>query len=238
MSAAQESAALFPDLQMVIPAHVRIVIEEGEPVLRFSTGIANLGDGPLRVRALNVGNITLGVQEILDANGEVADTHLASTYTFHPEHDHWHIDQVALFELRQDSLTGPIVGDRSVKVTFCMVDTYRLARNFPYRTYSSCDEDTQGISLGWVDQYHRSLEGQSFGLSDVPPGRYFLINTANPSAKFLEKELENNTAWISFDLIKNSEGELELKFVDRSACDNPGMCGELAPDRHIGASPH
>ena len=95
------------------------------------------------------------------------------TFEFHPEHNHWHIGDVALFEVRKakDNGTGgawgkPFVNDRgqaqSIKTTFCLIDWYKLDDNSPTteRVYWECATSYQGISPGWVDQYHQELEGQ------------------------------------------------------------------------------
>ena len=69
--------------------------------------------------------LTTAVQEIRDSGasyrcGEqpkqvtacynVVSEHVAGTFVFHPAHNHWHIGDVALFEIRKGSPTGPIVG--------------------------------------------------------------------------------------------------------------------------------
>ena len=51
---------------------------------------------------------------------------MAGTFAFHPAHNHWHIGDVALFEVRKGSPTGPIVGGNSIKTTFCLIDWYKL----------------------------------------------------------------------------------------------------------------
>ena len=118
-------AGLLPDLQTVVPTHLQIVNQQQRDYLRFSNGIANTGAGPLALRPENVGDITNGIQEIRDASGNVVREHLASQYEFHPAHNHWHLGDVALFEVRRGSPTGPVVSGNSIKVTFCLIDWYQ-----------------------------------------------------------------------------------------------------------------
>lgn len=228
------SAGLYPDIQTVVPTHLQIVNPQQQTILRFSNGIANTGDGPFRLRPEVSGAVTNAVQEILDADGNVVLTHVASAYEFHPEHNHWHITDIALFEVRAGSPTGPIVGSNSRKVTFCLIDWYKLDDNAPAseRTFWDCGvSDFQGISAGWVDQYHHSLEGQDLDLTGVPAGRYYLVSTSNFAGKFLEQDLTNNTAWVSFDLTYNNSGNAKIDIVGNSPCSSPGMCGENSPNR-------
>ena len=99
---------LLPDLRTVVPAHMQIVNQQQRDLLRFSNGIANTGAGPLALRPETVGLVTNGIQEIRDVNGNVVSERLASQYEFHPAHNHWHLGDVALFEVRRGSPTGPV----------------------------------------------------------------------------------------------------------------------------------
>jgi hypothetical protein len=231
--AGSSSPGLYPDLRTVVPTHLQLVNQQQRTILRFSNGIANTGAGPWRLRPENQGGVTYAIQEILDANGAIAQEHVASTFEFHPAHNHWHIGDVALFEIHAGSPTGPIAGSNSIKVTFCLIDWYRLEGNAPtsQRTYWDCATSYQGISPGWVDQYHHSLPGQDLDLTGVAPGRYYLVSTANPAKTFLETDLNNNTAWVSFDLTYDNTGNAKITLVDHSACATPGLCGENAPNR-------
>jgi hypothetical protein len=67
---------------------------------------------------------------------------VVSTFEFHPEHNHWHIGDVALFEVRKagDDGTGGMWGKVFVKTTFCLIDWYKLDDNAPTteRAYWEC----------------------------------------------------------------------------------------------------
>lgn len=240
--------ALLPDLQTVVPKHLQIQNERQREMLRFSNGIANRGAGDWRVRPLNQPvdetEVTVAVQEILDEQGAVVHEHHASTFEFHPEHNHWHIGDVALFEVRpalDDGRGGawgdPYVNDRgeaqSLKVTFCLIDWYKLDDNAPTheRKYWDCAGSHQGIQPGWVDQYHQSTGGQEIDITGAPAGVYYLVSTANSSQAFLESDYRNNSAWVSFQLARDSKGNPKIHLIAHSACDTPGMCGEQKVNR-------
>ena len=64
-------------------------------------------------------DVTVAIQEILDADGKIVTEKMVSTFEFHPAHNHWHIANVARFEVRgaTDDETrghwgGVVVNDR------------------------------------------------------------------------------------------------------------------------------
>ena len=151
---------------------------------------------------------------------------------YHPAHKHFHISDVAGFEVRIGSKSGPVLGDASLKVTSCLIDWVRLEGNSPdnERGYSSCDSGVQGISPGWIDQYHMALEGQSIDMTGANPGKYYLVSTANPKGLFIETDKGNNVAWVAFQLSRDSNGNPKIVIVDHSPCKG-GLCGEDLPNR-------
>jgi len=228
---------LLPDLQTVVPIHLQLQNQQHREVIRFSNGIANTGQGELRLRAefpvTDQNQPQLAIQEILDANRTKVYEAVVSQFQFHPEHNHWHINDVALFEIRSGSPTGPVFGTVSVKVTFCLIDWYRIEGNAPTseRIYWECNGDYQGLQPGWVDQYHQSLEGQELDITGAPAGLYYLVSTANPENAFLESDYLNNVAWTSFILSRKSQGNPKIEIVGHSPCPSPGLCGENVPNR-------
>lgn len=228
---------LLPDIRTVVPKQLQIVNAQQREYLRFSNGIANTGAGHWRMRPEVVGSgsdvVQNAIQEILDADGNVVDEKPVSQYEFHVEHDHWHIDRVALFQIRSGSPTGPIVGGNSIKVTFCLIDWYKLDDNpaFPERSYFHCGAERQGISPQWVDQYHQATDGQELDITGMPAGDYYLVSTSNPDGNFVESDTTNNTAWVQFRLSRPNKGNAQLAVVGHSPCDSPGLCGEQKTNR-------
>jgi hypothetical protein len=244
---------LLPDMRAVVPQHVQLVNEHQRETLRFSNGVANTGPGPWALRPdppLSSATTTVSaVQEIRDSNdyykcGEqpkqvtacynVVSEFVAGTFEFHPAHNHWHIGDVALFEVRKGSPTGPIVGGNSIKTTFCLIDWYALDGNSPAgdRVFFDCYKSFQGVKSGWVDQYHQSTEGQQLDLTGVPNAKdYYLVTTSNFTGRFRESNYANNTAWVKFRLYQDSKGNRKIEVTGHSPCEGPGLCGELATNR-------
>ena len=245
--------ALYPDLRTVVPAHLNLVNQQQSEYLRFANGIANTGAGPWALRPdpppSSATTTVAAVQEFRDSGtlykcGEqpkqvtdcynVVSEKVAGIFEFHPAHNHWHIGDVALFEVRKGSPTGPIVGGNSIKTTFCLIDWYKLDDNAPgpERIFSDCYTSYQGISSGWVDQYHQATEGQQVDLTGVPNADdYYLVSTANHARIFTETNYTNNTAWVKFTLSSESNGNRKVTVTGRSPCESPGMCGERSTNR-------
>jgi hypothetical protein len=247
------STALYPDLRTVVPQHLNLVNEHQREILRFSNGIANTGGGPWAMRpdppVAEATTTTTAVQEIR-SNGayykcgeqpkqvsfcyDVVAEFPTSTFEFHPAHNHWHIGDVALFEVRKGSPTGPVVGNNSIKTTFCLIDWYKLDDNSPTteRVFFDCYTSYQGISVGWVDQYHQATEGQQVDLTGVPNGKdYYLVSTSNADGVFLEQNYTNNTAWVKFTLSSDSKGNRKVTVTANSPCATPGLCGANSTNR-------
>ena len=56
------------------------------------------------------------------------------------------------------------------------------------KTFWDCYTSYQGVSVGWVDQYHQSTDGQQVDLTGVPNATdYYLVSTTNPTGAFLEQ---------------------------------------------------
>ena len=251
-------SGLLPDLRTVVPTQLQLVNQQQQEILRFSNGIANTGPGPWALRPepsleeardLGLSEVS-AVQEFRDANAyyecgtepqnvdscfNVISERVAGGFAFHTEHNHWHIGDVALFEVRKGSPTGKIVGGNSVKTTFCLIDWYKLNDNSPTgeRSFFDCYSSYQGISSGWVDQYHQSTSGQQLDLTGVANADdYYLVSTANYAGVFTEVDKTNNTAWVKFRLFADSQGNRKIEVTGHSPCEaGTGLCGDQSTNR-------
>lgn len=159
------TGGLCPDITEEAPRHLNIKRAHGEEWMRFTSTHWNEGPGTLQIRGggqtqpcqveengiIHDTICTHSTQEILDADRNVTYTHSAGVALFHPDHNHWHQDNVADFILRSGSLDGPIVG-QATKVTYCLID-YDAAGNglTQEKYYFECNGDLQGISPGFGD---------------------------------------------------------------------------------------
>jgi hypothetical protein len=234
-------AALIPDLQTAVPHHFTVQNQQHRETLRFSNLIGNTGAGDLRLHPET--NITTGIttgwQDMLDANGNVVSSQPVSEFVFHPAHNHWHITGVALFEVRlaaddgKGGRFGAVYANQSIKTTFCLIDWIKLEGNSTTtdRNYFECAPDAlQGISAGWGDQYHHALDGQELEITGAKPGIYYLVSKANSEGNFIETTTANNTAWTSFRIIRDSQGNAKVTEVSHSPCSG-WQCGEDIQNR-------
>ncbi len=214
---------LAPDLVTLAPkADELIVVAEAErTVLRLSNAISNRGAGPLEVFASATSRNCDGDGDPYndrDASQRTyADTNVSGVYErgtdvpglerlfgcmrYHALHDHWHVLNFALYQLRSEQ-TGKLVATTR-KLGFCLGDnTPGLAQPgaAPEQVYptgstspSGCTASTiQGLSIGWVDIYRYDVPGQALSLADAPAGRYCLISRTDPSDLLDETNEDNN----------------------------------------------
>lgn len=246
-------SSLLPDLRTVVPTHLNLVNKQQRDILRFSNGIANTGVGPWALRSEpppgTATPVTTAIQELWDSTAfyacgtqpkqvsachNVVSEHVVGQFEYHPTHNHWHVGEVALFEVRRSSPTGELVGGLSAKTGFCLIDLYNLEGNAPTKDklFWDCYSAMQGIAPGWVDQYHQSTDGQQVDITDVPDGDdYYLVSVSNPNGAFLESDRTNNTAWVRFALTGAGTGNRKVTQLEHSPCDSPGLCGEVSANR-------
>ncbi len=113
---------------------------------------------------------------------------------FHPEHDHWHLEDVARYVLTRAS-NGRVVAVAD-KVSFCVRDSliaWSLPGSPTQPYFGECTRDgTTGMSVGWADWYAADLFGQSLDVRDVPDGRYCLSSLADPPRNIVERRDDDN----------------------------------------------
>jgi len=72
-----------------------LYVEGGGDVrkLRFSTTVANTGEGPLDIAGMfdAARGITKATQFVHHSDGS-SEEHLTGEFTFHPGHEHWHLE--------------------------------------------------------------------------------------------------------------------------------------------------
>lgn len=253
----QCAGGLEPNLQAVVPHHLQIQNTQQREYLRLDNGIANVGAGPWHLHPLNViageGGTTTAIQDIWSTQGGASDpasrivcSFPTTSFEFHPAHNHWHIGSVALFAVQtarddgRGGAFGPVfVNDldvaQSFKTTFCLIDWIKIDQNSktPERTYWACDRTApfQGVSVGWIDQYHHSLEGQEVDITGADPGVYYLTVLVNDDRKFIESDYADNLSWVSFRLSRDSKGNPKIAQISHSPCSSANMCGEALPNR-------
>jgi len=241
--------ALLPDITPGIPKHLNIHNQQQNEFLRFTNVWANVGDGALEFEEGQVvGNQQQALQNLYDNPEDFGIppnsiwSEVTGDFIFHPNHNHWHIDDVGEFSVRIDDNGSPgtiAPGADSLKIGFCIVDVFRYDEDKSSPTsekiYWDCETDLQGIQPGWADQYHQSVEGNQINISNLDDGTYFLVHKWNPLDLFVDEDDTNNEAWVKFDLSQNNNGNGNRKitileeFAPECQPDGstPGICGEI-----------
>jgi hypothetical protein len=216
---------LLPNLKVRRVPRVELAEEmHGKRWLRFDTEVANRGRGPLHLqpKAVECDDEPQRYQTMQslfldhDANSvydRAVDTafneHDAGCIIFHEEHNHWHFEDFARYELFKIK-EGGTVRRKAVatadKVSFCMMDTAPLSTQPPGAPSSGyykgifddgCKYHQQrfppmGISVGWYDLYGMALPGQELDITGLPTGPYCLSITLDATDRLREtKELDN-----------------------------------------------
>ena len=247
--AAGEDAELLPNLHPRWPTSVWIDPQADETrLLRFTTEVLNKGVGPLELEPVaedcdedgDFDNDRLAYQHIYsDSNGDGYFTRGVDTRPpravqagcsfFHPDHNHWHFEDFARYQLlgfNADGSIGDPVVPVSEKVSFCLVDSNRARRRLPgspssahYSGFSpdplvGCGpDDVMGISIGWADVYSSLLPGQSFTLpADFSDGAYCLKVMIDPSNR-LDETNERNSRKMKVTIDKNA-----VEYQPRQSC--------------------
>ncbi len=206
------SLAMLPDLQNLPPSNLRLIIdpESGRMFVRFQNSILNAGPGALElIGHPSADRETIIVSQRVYRTGEEQPVEtLVGEFIFHPEHNHWHLNDFAVYEIwsltREGNLLSPIASGG--KVSYCVTDTEYFGDGImpsspaPRPAYTTCYEELQGISPGWVDIYFAQYPGQYVEITDLEDGVYALISTVDPDDTVRESVEYNNTGVTYFEL--------------------------------------
>lgn len=207
---ATEEDLLLPDLKLSPPGQLYITTSEGIRKIRFSTTFINQGNGPIEVmgRTDLEKNKTGATQRISKKDGSLVDREIGE-FVFHPGHEHWHIENYALFELW--NLKGNGERDRLLattnKMSFCLWDEnpydLSLENASQVQKYVNCNNEIQGVSVGWSDTYDASVEGQELDITSIDDGSYLIRSLINPDRKIMESDYDNNEVFLRIRISGN-----------------------------------
>jgi hypothetical protein len=213
----QRQALLLPDLVQAPPDDLLVRGDHGSYRLGFASAVTNAGAGPLAIQGRRTSRSRshmTAVQLIIREDGRTVRRPGVGVVRYARErgHSHWHLLRFDRYTLRRAGSTDTVVADH--KSGFCLGDRFdaRLASQLPGEPAQppftrSCGlghpeflKVTEGISVGYGDDYHAFLEGQELDISGLDAGRYELVHHANADERLLEERYDNNTACRSLDL--------------------------------------
>jgi hypothetical protein len=117
-------------------------------------------------------------------------------------HEHWHFEQFARYSLLDASQSEVVV---SRKEAFCLAPTDAIDLLAPGAEWNpgsiglgtACGGPSsiwirEWLPAGWGDTYFQGLPGQSFDITDLANGTYYIAVQANPLGMLHERSTENN----------------------------------------------
>jgi hypothetical protein len=218
--------ALMPDISPAPPQDAHISHEDGRWLIRFSTSLANIGEGDFVLRA------TKGVRDwevdqdvqYSESGAKVYETPARLVWGG-DGHDHWHVQRIAVGRLTpfRENAAPPTEreGWADTKIGFCYYDFTRLEEDAPqevvYPRHGCGNEnDTaigMGLSWGWMDIYPFGLQGQAIDVTSVPDGKYRLWVEVDEKKWFQEARRDNNVSWADLELVTRKNGARAVQDV-------------------------
>ncbi len=180
----------------------------GKDYLAFSANVWNAGPAPLVVDGFRKPGADLmdAYQYFYDADGKQVGYAPTGTMEWDPRigHEHWHFTDFASYRLLSEDQTKEV---RSGKEAFCLANTDAIdytvknANWHPENTDLSTACGSQDaisvrevLDVGSGDTYTQYRPGQSFDITDLPNGTYYIQVIANPENRLQETDHKNNIA--------------------------------------------
>jgi hypothetical protein len=182
--------------------------EDGRTYVTFSATVWNAGTSPLVVDGFRrTGeDIMDAYQYFYDAAGNEIGARQSGTMEWDARegHLHWHFTDFAQYNLLAADRELAV---RSGKEAFCLANTDPVDLTLPRANWqpgnndlaSSCGANTavavrEVLDVGSGDTYIQSLPGQSFDVTDLPNGTYWIEVLANPDGHLAELRTGNNSS--------------------------------------------
>lgn len=189
-------------------------VQQGPPYIRFSVAVQNRGAYPLDLLGDAGTDLTsTTVQQCVSWTERLCrQREQVGGFAWHPEHNHFHFQDFATYELRALKASGRIDWrDRGLlrvapKVSFCLMDFEpQPGESAPPAFYVQCLGVNQGISPGWQDVYANYLVGQGLTIEGLPDGLYGLVVRLDPSNRLRETHDDDNQTALIVELYDNGK---------------------------------
>ncbi|MEV6487954.1 lysyl oxidase family protein [Actinoplanes sp. NPDC051633] len=228
-----------PDLRS-LPAWA-IVLDpqpDGRTYVAFSATVWNGGTSKVQVDGFRRTGEDLmdAYQYFYDAAGNEVGSMKVGTMEWDARegHLHWHFTDFAQYNLLTADKQLAV---RSSKEAFCLANTDPVDYTLPNAKWrptntdltSSCGGNSavavrEVMDIGNGDTYMQYLPGQSFDITDVPNGTYWIEVLANPDRKLAETRTGNNSALRKIIVGGTPGGERTLRVPALHGLD-PGPIG-------------
>jgi hypothetical protein len=176
----------------------------GLDLLNFGATVWIGGTSPLDVEGFRSnGSPTMQAYQYFWQNGHVIGRVRVGTMGF-AGYNHWHFQQFARYQLLNASRA---VAVRSHKEGFCIAPTDAVDLLLPHAVwqpnsiglFGQCGSPTalwvqEYLPVGWGDTYFQTVPGQSFNITHLPNGTYYIEIIANPLKVLRESNMSNDVS--------------------------------------------
>jgi Lysyl oxidase len=173
-------------------------------LLNFGATVWIGGTSPLDVEGFRSnGSPTMQAYQYFWQNGHVIGRVRVGTMGF-ADYNHWHFQQFARYQLLNASRA---VAVRSHKEGFCIAPTDAVDLLLPHAVwqpnsiglFGQCGSPTalwvqEYLPVGWGDTYFQTVPGQSFNITHLPNGTYYIEIIANPLKVLRESNMNNDVS--------------------------------------------
>lgn len=197
-----------PDLRSLPAWGISLSEEDGKTYVNFGATVWNAGTSPLLVDGFRRTGTDLmdAYQYFFNAGGKEVGSVAAGTMEWDARegHQHWHFTDFAQYNLLNADKSQAV---RSGKEAFCLANTDAVDYTIPRAKWrpgntdlsSSCGQNTavavrEVLDIGSGDTYSQYRPGQSFEITGLPNGTYYIETLANPANKLTELNTKNNSS--------------------------------------------
>ena len=197
-----------PDLRSLPAWGISLEQDGAQAYVNFGATVWNGGTSPLLVDGFRRTGTELmdAYQYFFDAKGNQVGSVPAGTMQWDDRegHKHWHFTDFAQYNLLDSTQKLAV---RSGKEAFCLANTDAVDYTIPNAKWrpdntdlsTSCGANTviavrEVLDIGNGDTYSQARPGQSFEVTDLPNGTYYIQVLANPANKLAELSTANNSS--------------------------------------------
>lgn len=224
---APETRDLLPDVQAAIPDHIVVSGFKDRVFLGFNSALINRGEGPLEIEGSRPGTAQAGMrarQLVTRSDGTKYSARDVGSlrYVREPRHRYWHLDDVMSYELRTADTFDLVL--RATRRGYCLRDGATFPR-YCGRSQPRLLSLRMGVGPAQRSRWAPISEGQSFDVTHVPSGRYWLVSRADPRGRFLESDGSNDAAALLVDLVNTRAGRTRrVRLTTVGACPTAERC--------------
>lgn len=214
----------YPDLSDIIPpGQISIAGSGTNRMFQYTHDTFNGGSGPLEIQPVynSASGNYQGYQHIYFYQSGtwtlVKTIPVAGAFVFDSAHGHFHFPfaSYGLYAANTNGTIGAPVA-LSTKTGFCIADSFIYDPTLPnagaFGNWGSCNDPTsvRGLSIGAVDEYDQTDEGQAIAIGNLPDGQYWLRSMVDPYDYLAESNETNNETDVEVAIAGSSVQVLQV----------------------------